>query len=423
MNTFFNNPSFLQHERNLIQLHELIASGKGDSDEADQIRDRLDVTFSQLTSEERDRLDGVASDLFMLDGREEYQEHDVSERGQHRLSGALADAHRRNDWKSVLGLLRRGPSFVPPAQFAYIRGRAYEQLGHHAVARLFFRHASVLDPSNIAYPICELETLVRLGHHEEAAAYARAIAFDPRRPHQTRTLAVAAIRESLRDASTDNESRLSAELIPVLDDAIDAELSLGSRDSNDAVLICAYLLRAECRESVGEVDRAMSDWNDAIRKSEGVLKSTCLAGRGLLNLQLDRRDDALSDFELAVELECPHAFPYYFVATSHLLEERFPDVVRIARLGLEKAENRSLRAELHHVIAIALAYLGVSDKSVRREFDRARELDPFDELIRSNASRWESRSQLTPPQLNAQSDYGTIRQASEKLRERVLTSA
>ena len=39
---FADNPDYRKYERLLIDLHHLIADGKGDSDAADAVRDEMD---------------------------------------------------------------------------------------------------------------------------------------------------------------------------------------------------------------------------------------------------------------------------------------------------------------------------------------------------------------------------------------------
>lgn len=52
--------------RGLLELHRLTALGRPDSAEADEVRDRTDVPWQSLTSEEKDRLGGLSEGLYSL---------------------------------------------------------------------------------------------------------------------------------------------------------------------------------------------------------------------------------------------------------------------------------------------------------------------------------------------------------------------
>ena len=65
---FADNPNYVQYESMLKDLHRLIAEGKGDSDEADALREAMDVPWRALSSEEIDRLNRLSSDLYILHG-------------------------------------------------------------------------------------------------------------------------------------------------------------------------------------------------------------------------------------------------------------------------------------------------------------------------------------------------------------------
>jgi hypothetical protein len=47
---------YIECESRLHQLHQLIRDGAGDSTEAEELRDEMDVFWYQLNSDERDRL-------------------------------------------------------------------------------------------------------------------------------------------------------------------------------------------------------------------------------------------------------------------------------------------------------------------------------------------------------------------------------
>jgi hypothetical protein len=56
------SPHFLEYIALLRQLRGLISDGKGESEEAERLRDRMDAPWLQLTAEEIARIDTLAAD-------------------------------------------------------------------------------------------------------------------------------------------------------------------------------------------------------------------------------------------------------------------------------------------------------------------------------------------------------------------------
>lgn len=57
-------------ERLLVQLHELIATDRTDSDRAEEIRDKMDQLSASLTASEIRIVGELSGDLYMLTGEE-----------------------------------------------------------------------------------------------------------------------------------------------------------------------------------------------------------------------------------------------------------------------------------------------------------------------------------------------------------------
>jgi hypothetical protein len=139
---FAENPAYVEYESLLKKLHALIAEGKCDSDEADAVRESMDAPERLLNRAEKDRLNGLSADLYMLQGEEALQSPPID---ANTLKERVAHAQARNDWEAVLNLLRhRSPEEVPTDVVAIKRSRAYDALGHPDTALLFldfgYRH-------------------------------------------------------------------------------------------------------------------------------------------------------------------------------------------------------------------------------------------------------------------------------------------
>lgn len=61
---FFANADYVAYARLLFRLHGLIATDAGESDEADELRDRMDSAWSNLGSSERDELRKLSEQLY-----------------------------------------------------------------------------------------------------------------------------------------------------------------------------------------------------------------------------------------------------------------------------------------------------------------------------------------------------------------------
>ena len=59
--------AYEQCNKLLRELHELIAQGKGETDEADEIRDRMDRPERELTLEEEELLSQLSEELYEQD--------------------------------------------------------------------------------------------------------------------------------------------------------------------------------------------------------------------------------------------------------------------------------------------------------------------------------------------------------------------
>ena len=60
---FATNSNYQAVIRALLQIHRLWVDGKGESPEADAIRDAMDGPWSRLSDSERERVRGLSEDL------------------------------------------------------------------------------------------------------------------------------------------------------------------------------------------------------------------------------------------------------------------------------------------------------------------------------------------------------------------------
>lgn len=157
--------SYVRFVELLRQLHDLIAQGGGDSQEADALRDEMDVHVRHLTEAQVDRVEGLSADLYSLTGNElcapEHRSNPLSE-------AELTAAWGVQDFDRVLTLLRRPTSFLSADLIAMLRGLCWRQLGDLETALLFYRRACHLDPKNEQCLTLLIYTLLELGQMDKA---------------------------------------------------------------------------------------------------------------------------------------------------------------------------------------------------------------------------------------------------------------
>jgi tetratricopeptide (TPR) repeat protein len=219
--------------RLFVELHRLVASGAGDSDQADELRDQMDRPWYKLSDAEMRMTDILAVNLYDFDGgrygkvpdeqllidihlfniagleeapeaRAARQELDrrlsrLDAVQEERQRGLLADlrsigvnrevvaaeskqaaqdceaAIKHHEWDLALTILREHENEVLPAEVAAMRGFLWAQLGNDEIAALFFGEAVRQKPTNMEMLSCYLRSLIRCGHFDDARRKARFI--------------------------------------------------------------------------------------------------------------------------------------------------------------------------------------------------------------------------------------------------------
>ena len=138
---FLENPDYVEATRLLLELHHLIAQGKIESVEADEIRDDSDTFWYRLSEAEKSRFRILSASLDMLLDAEVFRPVPPEQRTQAWLEPQLTQAQDAGDWDTVLALLRNGPDYMTPDELAYRRNVAYRNLGHCEAALLFADYA------------------------------------------------------------------------------------------------------------------------------------------------------------------------------------------------------------------------------------------------------------------------------------------
>jgi hypothetical protein len=130
----------------LEELHSLIAQGKGDTDEADRLRDSMDDFWDRLNPREIQLARGLSADLYSLVDSP-LQEPQVGQDEMIETCRLVGAAWNNKDWPLVLELLRERSHPYPPSQVALMRADCWSNLGDPRTSQLFLQKALSLAPA------------------------------------------------------------------------------------------------------------------------------------------------------------------------------------------------------------------------------------------------------------------------------------
>ncbi len=265
MNKFPDNPNYVAYERLLIELHRLIAEGKGDDEEAEAVRDQMDTPWYRLSPEEDERMGGLSADLYMLQDDEIYEAYEGT---QEQLRQSLSTAYHNQDYQGLLSLLRKGPKYIPQQGLASLRAIAYQELGHLDAALVFLRYAlSHTTELGLAFDREWFQTqivdlLMRLNRYDDAIAEVEAsinyFTFQDFRFIAAHALVLCAEHVDGRTALS-LYRRAAAVIESILDDPAER------KKLSPSLLSTAFQVLGDCYRSSGQPQKAEAAHASAIR--------------------------------------------------------------------------------------------------------------------------------------------------------------
>lgn len=253
---FADNPAYQRYEQQLVQLHRLIAEGKCESDEADQIRDEMDGPWKHLNGQERLRLKGLSGDLYMLQDDEDLETPVVAQ-SQQDLYEQIKECERQSDWDAILGLLRRRPKSVPDGPVAFTRSKAYNALGHAQIALLFFEYAMRYKHNDLNILALHLMLLRDAGRVAEAIETARRYSQDP---NASPSVLIVAADIYLNAVGKEDALNLQ-QVLNLLETALSRVSPQTPTDISHIEF--AYILAAHCLVLLGSRDEAITALEEA----------------------------------------------------------------------------------------------------------------------------------------------------------------
>ena len=296
--TFVDNPHYVKYICLLLQLHGLIAAGKGDDDEADDVRDEMDAPWRQLTPEEISRVRGLSADLYML-GKD--RDSPRRESVPASLASEVRLMYDREQWIELSMFLRDHEAELPRADVAYYRGVCWNHWGHFHVASEFYTEAANLDPRNKVFDVLRMQSLIRSQQLDRAMERAKQIVDTEA---DWRQLLIAG-RAFFARAGTVCDTEANA-LYKTAIQLAERGLALapkiektGGEPTDEARLSClnAHLDRIWSYDRIGQTEQAIEACNDALRIEPE--NSDALILRGWL-LRPTQQESASVDFHAGI---------------------------------------------------------------------------------------------------------------------------
>jgi tetratricopeptide (TPR) repeat protein len=374
---FAQNPAYASFEHHLRDLHGLIAAGEGDSDVADALRDSMSAEYRSLSASEEDRLNGLSEDLYSLtESPAPRMQQTLQDKG---LAQNLLRAREQYDWAAVLRALRPLAKHFPPSQIAFQRYQAYAQLGHPEIAYLFLEHAAALDPSDFRMQHLLLDFSLKAGRAREALAKAERLLSDST---TTAPLIIAAAHirfQSLRNVPVETAIPVVREIAARLGRAMQTRETM--KASPPSLVILGYTTLGFCQEKLGDLDRAMEAFDEALQLDP---ESEALRiARGLVLARHDM-DRAALEFAAAATTGSRFFHSYLFLAPYELGRGRWEKALQYADQLRARTQDPAVEAQAQNWRAIALFELGRPWPEVEAIFRESELLDRLNPRISEN---------------------------------------
>lgn len=331
----------------MLRIRALMASGRGDDDEADELRERTLDTWHSLTPTELRFLQDASADLHALQGSERNPtSHSVDANALRSLGVAVEE----QKWPSVLELLRYKVPQIREDYQLYFRARAYRALGFPELSVPFIRAAASVSPSNINFEALLLDTLLSLGSFNEAVERAEEIVRDPNARHPRLRLRAADVffRAAQHETNSGRRGALFTRVTELIERSIEGHSKLPDNERLRSVEAGAWIELGLAYSHLADHGMATSAFERGLERF-GDHSLVCTAA-GLHYLRLgDARGDLL--LRRAAQLQAQVPYPYMYLAHSALKEgdrAAFDGAVKVAR---ERTTSASTGATLDAWIA------------------------------------------------------------------------
>ena len=371
--------------RLLMALDDLDVAGLNDSDEADDIRDRMDGPWYAMTEVEANIMSELSASLNDLrPGRPKFEPMDEATLAAYRSEMAAAREAGRNGRPDVASaaLRRTHPAGVgiTPGMIRYMQGYLWLDYGLPEAAVRLFLAAEREDPR---FTMFAMNLLRRLGRDSEAVARAERLCRDAGDDPEALYFAGAVLFEAARRARSSPDESMTRRAVESLRRALNlVESDRGHEVKQPRIIAAIASLLACCLE-------ALKDYPAAVKVCERALKlvpndaeawasyGTALAGSG-------RRfaAQAAAAFQRAIELGTQASDAYVWYAWL-VVENQPAEAVEAVNKAFERILDLpdKVAAALYHLRGIGLARLGRPLVRVIEDYDRALGHDPDNDQI------------------------------------------
>ncbi len=370
-----------EYVRLLRQLHQLLVEGEGESCEADDVRDQMDLPWESLSAEQREQVGGLIADLNGVRRGPVPSPKSKEELLREELP-ALEKASELRDWHGVLKSLRRLAPYLSIGQLSYLQGRAWSELGDDETALIFFEHAVRHDQENGNSAWAVLDCLNRVDP-TRAQERARKILFDDTRYSFAEVIKAASLQwETVRDLPDDLARPILAQLVQIFERTLLRMKLFGDDHQKPSIFAMACCLGGFCHEQLGDSNSARRLLNQGLAVSPN--SESILVARGIL-LYGREPHTAIDDFKKVVERGSSLVWPYFYLAHYHLMKDKFDRCLELSGHALALAKSATVRANLLEWMAICQSELGFPTEVVLALFQAARAQAPQNERIVRNA--------------------------------------
>lgn len=398
---FTENHDYVEAERLLRRLHQIIAAGEGSSDEANEIREEASSYWGRLTLREQRRLQRLSAELKMFTGDEvahvvrhpkanslkrkkSSNRHAAGKPGkpneEMRLRLLIKQQWNARRFEGVLETLRAHPSLWSAEDLAALRASAYRHLGHVDTSLLFLSWVAERRPTRHDYQILINTLLVELGRMDEAIARAKAFIGSEAVPSSLLLSSAMVLWQSISGSRAEMNTATAGEILEAVERSL--RQPLDSLAKLPSLKVAAFVMLSVVRRRLGDYTGALAASNEGLALMPQ--DPNLLVMRGILRMASDT-NAAVIDFAAAVDAQVQLELPYFFLGNYLLHHGEYFRLLHVSVAGLQvESATRKTRAILMSWQAIAQFELGAPRRVVEALFEMAISTDPANEIIRRN---------------------------------------
>jgi len=136
------------HAQQLVRLDQMMADGRGDSEEADALRDLMEVSWYQMTPEELEIARQLSADLYTLHNDALIRHPRDFSIYSPELAAELSSTMEHGEYLRALRLMQERPSEISIDRAAIFRAILYRALGLPEIGLVFFQQVAEPDKTS-----------------------------------------------------------------------------------------------------------------------------------------------------------------------------------------------------------------------------------------------------------------------------------